>query len=551
MKRTWLAIASAATMLATGSAVTALSTGTGAAATTGSVLTVDVGDSGLWPDVFNPFAPPGVEDPTFGMIYEPLMFFDTAKQGVVDPWLATGYKWGNAGKSITFNLRHNVKWQDGTPFTSADVAYTFNLIKANKALNQSGLPLAGATTAGPYSVTVHFTQPAYSDLIYVAGKTYIVPQHIWKSVKNPATWPDARPVGTGAYEFGSISGTVMTIVANPHYYMPGLPKTHEYRYINYSGNTSADLALEQGQLDWGAGFIPNINKNYLARNKNFHLVDIPLADTVLLPNMVKGPQTSLPVREAISDALNRPFISNVVYNGYAPPTNPTALLTPNFSEFLNPALNKRFIYNVAAAKRLLESAGYKMGSDGYFQKNGQDLSITVKIVAGYTDYVSILGIAQQELKAAGIKMVTDGESYAAWASDQDSGNFQFLLTNYGYTPSAYFYYNQILNGSAIPPIGKTDTAGDYGRYNNPTVDALLKAIGSTANVAAQKKDFYRIEAIFAKNLPVIPLFEGQDEIEFNGNAVTGYPTVQHPYAAAAPWLSPDLGWVAMRLAPAK
>lgn len=548
MKRPLLALASAASLLATSCAATSIGTGPAAAATN-SVLTVNVGNSGLFPDVFNPFAPPGTEDPTFGMIYEPLMFFDTAKQGIVDPWLATSYKWGNAGKSITFNLRHGVTWQDGTPFTSADVAYTFNLIRANKALNQNGLPLASVTTSGPYTVTINFSRPAYSDLIYVAGKTYIVPQHVWKNVKDPATWPDPKPVGTGAYEVQSIAGSVMTLVANPHYYMPGMPKTHEWRYLSFTSNTSNDLALEQGQLDWGAGFIPNINKNYLAKNPKFTLVDIPLADTVLLPNMVKGPQTSLPVREAISDALNRPFISNVVYNGYAPPTNPTALLTPNFSEFLNPALNTKFTYNVAKAKKLLESAGYKMGSDGYFQKDGQALSITVKIVAGYTDYVSILGIAQQELKAAGIKLVPDGESYSAWASDQDTGNFQFLLTNYGYTPSAYFYYNQILNGSAIPPVGSTDTAGDYGRYNNPKVDALLNAISATANVAAQRADFYKIESIVAQQLPVIPLFEGQDEIEFNGNAVKGFPTTKDPYAAAAPWLSPDLGWVAMRLAP--
>lgn len=549
MKRTWLALASVAGLLATSSVATGVGTGPAAAATN-SVLTVDTGSSGVFPDVFNPFGPPGTEDPTYGMIYEPLMFFDTAKQGTVYPWLATGYKWGDGGKSITFTLRHGVRWQDGQPFTSADVAFTFNLIKANKALNESGLPLAGATASGPYTVTVSFTRPAYDDLIYIAGKTYIIPEHIWKSQKDPATWPDAKPVGTGAYEVESVAGTVMTLVANPHYYMAGLPKTHEWRYISYSSDTSGDLAIEQGQVDWGSDFIPNIKKDYLAKNPKFELVDIPLADTVLLPNMVKGPQTSLAVREAISDALNRPFISNVVYNGYAPPTNPTALLVPNFSEFLNPALNTKFTHNVAKAKKALESAGYKMGSDGYFQKGGRDLSVTVKIVASYTDYVSILGIAQQELKAAGIKLVPDGESAAAWTSDQDTGNFQFLLTNYGYTPSAYFYYNQILNGSAIPPVGKTDTAGDYGRYNNTKVDALLSAISATNNLATQKTDFYQIEKIFAKQLPVIPLFEGQDEVEFNGNAVTGFPTVKDPYAASAPWLSPDLGWVAMHLAPA-
>jgi peptide/nickel transport system substrate-binding protein len=64
------------------------------------------------------------------------------------------------------------------------------------------------------------------------------------------------------------------------------------------------------------------------------------------------------------------------------------------------------------------------------------------------------------------------------------------------------------------------------------------------------QDFYQIEQIFAAQLPDIPLFEQQDEIEFNGNNVTGYPTLSNPYAAPAVYISPDLGWVADRLAPA-
>ena len=65
------------------------------------------------------------------------------------PWLATSYAWSNGGKTLTFDLRQGVKWSDGTPFTSADVAYTFNLIKSNAALNESALPITSAVAEGP------------------------------------------------------------------------------------------------------------------------------------------------------------------------------------------------------------------------------------------------------------------------------------------------------------------------------------------------------------------------------------------------------------------
>ena len=130
----------------------------GSSSSASGLVTGSFGSGATFTADFNPYSP-SAQDPTYGMIYEPLMFFDTAKAGTVQPWLATSYAWGSGGRSITFQLRHGVTWNDGQPFTSADVAYTFNLDKSSQALNSYGLPLAGATTSGPYTVTISFTQP--------------------------------------------------------------------------------------------------------------------------------------------------------------------------------------------------------------------------------------------------------------------------------------------------------------------------------------------------------------------------------------------------------
>jgi peptide/nickel transport system substrate-binding protein len=513
------------------------------------VVTVTTGAAGTFADDFNPFSP-NAEDPSHGMIYEPLFFFDTADAGKISPWLGTSYAWSNHGKTITFELRHGVEWTDKKPFTSADVVFTFDLIKNNKALNQYGLPLGKISAEGPYKVVVNFTKSSYADLNYIAGLTYILPQHIWQSIKNPQTFQDTKPVGTGAYEVSSVSGDVMTLTANPNYYMAGMPKVKTYRFESFNGNTSSDLAIESGQLDWAGSYIPNIGKNYLSKNPKFSISDIPLSIAYLVPNMAKGITTNYKIREAISEAINRPFVSKTVYNGYANQTNPESVLLPNFKEILNPALkNDKFTYSVQKAKSILESAGYKMGSNGYFEKNGQTLTVTCKVVSGYTDYVQDLDIIASEEKSAGINFVVQGVSYAEFTSDQDTGNFQLLIDNFGYTPSPYVFFNNLLNGNDIPPIGKIDTAGDFGRYNNPTIDSLLSRIEAAPSVAQQKSSFYQIESTFAKTLPLIPIFDQQDEQEFNGAAVTGEPTLSNPYAASAVYISPDLGWVAMHLVP--
>ena len=543
-------IAAGATIVAVGLLAACGSNGNHASNSSGPSGTVTVlSVNGNFVANFNPFSP-SAQVGTFGEIYEPLLFLNTAKAGSVQPWLATTYSWSDGGKSITFQLRHGVKWSDGKPFTSADVAYLFQLEKSNSALNQYGLPLAGTSTSGPYSVTIDFTKPAYQDLYLFGGRTYMIPEHIWKNIKNPANNLNSKPVGTGAYQVQSVSPQVLTLTANPHYYLPGLPRVKTYRILNYTG-TASQTAVENGTLGWAGAFISNINKVYLAKDPKYALVDIPLSVTYLIPNMVKGPQTALPVRQAISLAIDRGYISQAVYNGYAPAVDPEGLILPNFRNIASPAaLSDKFGgANAAAARKVLQQAGYKMGGNGFFTTpSGQPLTINVKLVTGYTDYISILQIMQSELKSAGIKLTYTQEAYPVWAADQNDGNFQFLISNAGYTPSPYSYFYNLLASAVTRPLGQgTGVFGNYGRYHNSAVDALLANIAGTTDLSAQKPAFYQLENLMKTQLPDIPLMEGQDEIEFNGHMVSGWPTKANPYAAPPIWLQPDGAWVADRL----
>ncbi|HEU5356779.1 MAG TPA: ABC transporter substrate-binding protein [Actinocrinis sp.] len=526
--------------------------GSGSSASSGpsGVLTVS-GSSNPFTANFNPYSP-SVVIGTIGMIYEPLMFFNTAKAGDVQPWLAQSYTWNSDGTAITFKLRSGVTWNDGKPFTAADVAYTFNL-DTDPALNTNGLPIKSAAANGDDSVTINFTKPAFQDLVYIADKTMILPQHVWSTVSDKKTWTNPKPVGTGAWLPGKVNSQVMEFTANPHYYLPNTPHFKTIRFLEYSANSTADQAIESGSVDWSGGFIPDIKKNYLAKNPKYAVEDIPLSVTYFVPNYKQGPTADKAVRQAISQAIDRDFISQSVYNGYAPATNPMDLLTPNFNNILDPSLaDQKFgKADPAAAKATLQAAGYTLGADGVFKdKSGKPLNISIKVVTGWSDYISILQIAEQELAAAGIKLTVQAEAYNAWLQDQNSGNFQLMIDNFGYTADPYTYYNQLLNGSVAPPVGQVDQFGDYGRYDNPQVDSLLSEIAGTADTAKQKQDFYQIEHLVLQDVPTIALFAAQDEIEFNGNHVKDFPTTDNAYAAPPIWLTPDEGWTALHIAPA-
>ncbi len=531
------ALVTAGTLAACGGSSGSGSSSSSSSGPTG-VLTVATGQP-AYTDDFNLYSL-NQQDATNGMIYEPMFFYDTAKAGDIKPWLGTSYAWTNGGKTLTVQLRHNVTWTDGKPFTSADVVFTFNQALHSTALNKFALPLASVSANGAYGVTINFTKAAYTDAYYALGRVEILPQHIWKSITNPTTFQNQHPVGTGAYVLSKFSPQVFELTANPHYYLPGLPHFKTVRFIGYTGNTTLDAAIVAGQLDWTGAFIPNIKKLYLAKDPKFVVSDIPLATTFLVPNMATGPTTKLAVRQAISAAVDRTSISNTVYDGYAPPTNPEALITPNFNSVLDPTLASASFASpsAAAAKTILTKAGI-----------ATPLTLTVKMVAGYTDYLSALQIVQQELKPAGINLVIAQEAYTAFTSDQDNGNFQLLIDSFGYTPDPWSYYYTLLNSGIAPAIGKADTVGNYGRYRNPTVDSLLAQIAATADTSVQKPAFYKIENIFTKDMPLIPLWESQNEIEFNGHHVGNIPTVQNPYGAPAVYIQPDIGWISARLLP--
>ena len=136
---------------------------------------------------------------------------------------------------------------------------------------------------------------------------------------------------------------------------------------------------------------------------------MPVSTGFLVANMAKGPTANLAVRQAISAAINRAYISNTVYNGYALATNPEALILPTYKAVLSPSLTGSSFSapSAAAAKNTLARAGMSM-----------PLNLTVKMVSGYTDFLSILQIAQSELKPAGINLTIDQEPFTTFQADQ-------------------------------------------------------------------------------------------------------------------------------------
>jgi len=468
-----------------------------------------------------------------GLIYEPLIQFNLAAPPKNYPWLATSYAWSNGGKAITFTIRSGVKWSNGTPFTPADVAFTYNLLKQNASINLAGLAISSVTTSGN-SVTLTFPSAQYTNLQQIAG-VGIVPASIWSKVGNPATYTDANPVGTGPYVLSTFTPQGFTLTKNPTYWQASKVAVPKVFFPVYTSNTGALTALFSGQIDWTGNFIPGLQKNFVDKNPaEHHFWEAPGGTNSLMPNLNKWPTNQLPVRKAISLAINRSLIANEGEAGLENPVlNATGLTLPTFAAWSGPvaSLNNSATANPTAAKAVLKKAGYTLNSSGFFTKGGKVVSIAITDPAAYTDYAQDDQIVAQELKAAGIDASFQGQAVTTWTNDIADGNFQMTMhwSNSGLTP--YNMYDGWLDSALA--TGKTAT-GDFERLKDPALNALLAKLAAASTTAAQTAALAPIAKFVAANLPIIPTTTASEWFEYNSQHYIGWPTMQNPYETGQP-----------------
>jgi peptide/nickel transport system substrate-binding protein len=467
-----------------------------------------------------------------GLVYEPLVQFNLANPTQQYPWLATKYAWGPDGKSITFTIRQGVKWSDGQSMTADDVAFTYKEVQKYADINLDGLTISNVTESGD-TVTVDFPTPQYMNLEYIAGEA-VLPKHIWSSVGDPGKYTDPKPVGTGPYVLGSFSSQGITMTANPSYWQP-VPVKKVFFPV-YASNTTATAALFAGQVTWTGNYISGLKQKFLNTDPAHHLAyEAAGSSNAIIPNLTKWPTNQLPVRQAISAAIDRNQLGSEGEAGLETGlSNATGITLPTYQDWAAPvsSMTQSTTANAATAKQILQSAGYTLKNGFFYDKTGRELSLTITDPADYTDYAADDALIAQQLKAAGINANFDGTTDDAWTSAVASGNFQLTLhwSNGGINP--YPLYDNWLDDSLL--TGSAGFTGDYEQLKDPTIQAELAKVKGDQTTAEQAKDLAPIEQYVAKNLPVIPTTTAAEWSEINSTHFGGWPTQSNPYDSGQP-----------------
>lgn len=504
------------------------------------VLVVSQEQAASWVRNFNPLSTAAAGRwPTLAGVYEPLFVFNSVKSVQV-PWLGLSYEWREHNRVLRVVTRDGVQWSDGKPFSAHDVAFTFGLLKKYKALDRRGVWLFLSDVRAIDDRTVDFTfQHVFIPGFDEVAAQQIVPEHVWKDVPDPVTFPNEHPVATGPFtEVTMFRDQVFEIARNPHYWQPGKPAIRALRFPAYPSNDRANLALVFDEIEWAGNFIPAIDRVFVKRDPVNHGYWFPLTAGVvyLYLNTTRQPFDDVRVRKAVSMAIDRPLMVDVAAFRYTHPADVTGM-SESYAAWRDStaAASEHWTdHDLARANALLDEAGCKRGALGIRHgRDGKPMHYEVLCVAGWSDWVRASQIAARNLKEAGIDASVRTYDFGAWFEKVQKGDFDMSLGWCIEGPAPWHLYRWLMSKSTVAPVGQM-SAGNWHRYASPAADSALTAFESTSDPAEQRRLGAKLQRIFAAEAPAVPLYPNPTWAEYNTRTITGFPTAANPYADPSP-----------------
>ncbi|GAA3582630.1 ABC transporter substrate-binding protein [Amycolatopsis ultiminotia] len=473
------------------------------------------------------------------MIYEPLVMFNRVKpQEDGKPWLATKWDWSDNYRKLVVTVRDGVKFSDGTPMTAQDVAYTFQLLRDNKALNIDSVPYGDISASGN-QVTLSFAASQYVNQVKIL-QTIVVPKHLWTQIKDPATDTVKKPVGTGPYTLKSFTPQTVTISRRSGYWQEA-PKVKEIRYTSYNDNNAQVSALTSGAAEWSFVFIPNYKTVYVNRDPEHYKLWFPaqLAVHGLWFNTEKAPWDNAKLRQAVNKVINRDDIFNQGEAGYFYPKDDqvTGIPSPAGDSWIAPQYKGKTVkMDVPGAKALLTGAGFTFNGNQLVDPSGKPVTLNVSVPSGWSDYITDLEIIKDNLAQIGIAATVSKVNQDAWTKSVDTGDYQGVLhwTNDGASP--YDMYRDVMDGERYKPTGTGGINGNYGRYRNAEATQALQTYANAPDDASRSAAMAKLQQIMIEQQPMIPLMAANSGGEYSTRNWTGWPDEADQYGPVQPTL---------------
>ena len=471
--------------------------------------------------------------PASGLAYEGLVI--KAPNGKFDPALAESWDVSADAKTWTFHLAKDATWNDGVPFSCADVKFTNDYMKANN-LTLGFVLKDVQSIACPDDHTAVFTlKTSYSgflDQISRQPGISISPKHFWENITDPQHYQDTQFIGTGPFTFKKAEAGYFQYMANDRYY----GKKAKISGVILKLITNADskvLALKNGEVDVVSGITPAVAQS-LAGEKNIGIYTI--RDTGAFEvafNTLQYPANISGFRHAMSHAVDRNTIVSLFGTGR--PTGTTFLIPQLAGDYVNPAYVGMYDYNLTKASELLKSAGFTRNAEGILTgPDGNPVTVTIPLggKGGPASEQKIVTVLKNDWEKLGITVST--LSYDDQTQYRKAINKNAVFID-GFPVTLHDDADALVD-FAVTPLQETN----YYNYNNTEYNSLVSQIQNTPDKTKIKQLGYRMQEFLAQDVPSVPVCTTDTIVAYRSDRFTGWDIGPGYYTVLSPQVLSNL-----------
>lgn len=436
------------------------------------------------------------------------------------------------GRTITWHLRRDAKWADGVPFTADDVVFSTKVVlnPANNEVGRDGWDLiTKIDEPDKYTVVYHLKKPyaGYASIFFgsAGANPCVLPKHLLAGLPNINNAPyNALPVGIGPFKYASWKrADSVTLVPDPNYFR-GRPKLQKIIFKIIPDRNTVLTELETHEIDLWAPVSPA----FYDRTKA-----IPGITVDRYPSYYFGHldfQNTHPglddqrVRHALRLAIDREEIKQKIRHGIGiVQDDPVSPKHPTFDKSVptDP-------FDLAAAAKLLDEAGWKPGPDGIRAKNGNALNLSFATSVGTPDTDSMIELIRANWKKIGVGITVRRYPaplfFAPYANGGIvyGGKWDLIVFNWG--GDVVGDISNLYSCDQIPPKGQNDP-----RYCNRAVTAAMDKFKLEYDEAKRQKYADIVQAGIAKDVPIVLInilediyARNSDLVGFHPNQVTQF-----------------------------
>ena len=448
-------------------------------------------------------------DTVLKLLFEPLIVLDKSFKPV--PNLAS-FNFTSDGLGVTITLRDNLKWSDGTPITTGDIAFSLDTLRSapDQAVYKNCVSNISAqyTILDDKKIKLQFLQP-YSGMAYqfcfpIISKAYYGIQ------TDPGSAENMNPVGDGLYKFDSYDNLKeMQLSLNPYTYRQG-PYINAIDVIIAPDQQTELNAFDQRLIDVVSAELAEWGRYRNKANTNIDEYSTMYYDFIGF-NFNNETLAKLDVRQAVAHAVNIPDIIANIYLGHASmaftPVNPDSWL-------FEPDVDK-YDYNLDTATALVAKTG------GY---SGQPLRILVN--KENDERVKIAGILNTNLNKIGLAATVESLDYAGYLDKLNSGDYDIFVGGFNLSP--------------VPDLGfafgSSEGAANMFSYKDDTMNALLAAAFSAIGTTSYQKSMSELQKYIAAQLPCVSLvFRKSAMLTSDGVLGDKFPVASNIFANINQW----------------